>query len=353
MSKKHFLLFLGIVLSFSACSKYPDLKDGLYAEFETNKGDFVAQLHYKKTPMTVANFVSLAEGSNKMVDSAYAGKKFYNGLTFHRIIKDFMIQGGDPQGNGQGGPGYNFPDEFDTTLVHDSKGMLSMANAGPGTNGSQFFITLAPTPHLNNKHTIFGKIVVGQKVVDSIGIVETEEPGDKPVEPVTINELNIIRKGKEAKKFDAPKVFKERLDAYEGEQKKKKEALEKEINTMAEGYKKTDTGLRYKITKENPDGKKPKRGQVVNVEYTGMLKDGTKFDSSHDHPDGKPLQFPVGVGRVIPGWDEGIRLLKTGEEARLIIPPYLGYGKQGIGPIPANSILVFDVKLVSIEDSKE
>jgi len=358
MKKSTFLLLLITSLSLFACNdKYPDLEDGMYAEFVTSEGTFVAELFYKKTPLTVANFVALAEGNQDMVDTTYKGKKFYNGLTFHRIIDGFMIQGGDPDGTGAGGPGYKFPDEFDESLKHDSKGMLSMANAGPGTNGSQFFITLAPTNHLDNRHSIFGEIVVGQDIVDAIGKVKTTKPGDKPVETVTLKEVNIIRKGSDAKSFDAPKVFKSSLNKAEeaekeaqkkaeAEKAKAKAAIDKEINTMAEGYTKTDSGLRYKITTSKKTGATPERGQTVRVHYTGMLTDGTKFDSSYDR--NQPLAFPVGVGKVIPGWDEGIRLLKVGEKAKLIIPPYLGYGERGNGPIPPNSILLFDVELVGI-----
>ncbi|WP_121665552.1 peptidylprolyl isomerase [Mesonia aquimarina] len=347
MKKQHLLLLLAFAFTALSCnSKYPDLDDGMYAEFVTNKGTFVAELYYKATPITVANFVSLAEGTNKKVDSSYAGKKFYDGLTFHRIIDNFMIQGGDPKGNGSGGPGYSFPDEFNDTLQHDTKGILSMANSGPNTNGSQFFITLKETPHLNGRHSIFGKIVEGQQVIDSLGKVETAAQ-DKPVKEVVIKKLNIIRKGKEAKDFNASKVFEEKLADIEAEKEKKQQALENEIKTLAEGYEKTDSGLRYKITETNEEGEKPNGGDQVKVHYTGMLANGEKFDSSYDR--GKPLEFPVGVGKVIPGWDEGIRLLKTGEKARLIIPPYLGYGERGAGGvIPPNAILIFDVELVGI-----
>jgi len=357
MKKQTLLLLLITSLSLFACNdKYPDLEDGMYAEFVTNQGTFVAELYYDKTPLTVANFVALAEGKQDMADTTYKGKKYYNGLTFHRIISGFMIQGGDPDGTGAGGPGYKFPDEFDESLKHESKGILSMANAGPGTNGSQFFITLAPTKHLDNRHTVFGKIVVGQDIVDSIGQVKTQA-GDKPVDPVVMNEVNIVRKGSDAQSFDAPKVFDAQLkeaekaekiaqEKAEAEKAKAKEVIDNEINDMSEGYTKTESGLRYKITKSKKTGSSPERGQTVRVHYTGMLTDGTKFDSSYDRD--QPLVFPVGVGKVIPGWDEGIRLLKVGEKAKLIIPPYLGYGERGNGPIPPNSILLFDVELVGI-----
>ncbi|MBW2961162.1 peptidylprolyl isomerase [Mesonia aestuariivivens] len=349
MKKQTLLLLLAVAFSAIACQKeqYPELKDGMYAEFKTNKGTFVAELFYKATPITVANFVSLAEGENQMVDSTYKGEKFYNGLTFHRIIKDFMIQGGDPEGTGQGGPGYKFPDEFNDSLVHDKKGILSMANAGPGTNGSQFFITLKPTPHLNNRHSVFGEIVKGEEVVDSIGNLETAQR-DKPVEDVVMQEVNIIRKGQDAKSFDAPMVFKQELDRVEEKKEDAKKALQEELENLSKGYKKTDSGLRYKVTEANEDGAIPKKGQKIKVHYTGMFTDGKKFDSSVDR--GEPIEIPLGMGRVIPGWDEGLQLLKTGEKARFVIPPHLGYGERGYGPIPANSILIFDVELVSIEE---
>ena len=349
MKKQTLILLFAVVLSAFACQKqaYPDLGDGLYAEFKTNKGTFVTELFYKAAPLTVANFVSLAEGTNENVDSTYKGKKYYNGLTFHRVVKDFMIQGGDPQGTGQGGPGYKFPDEFNDTLVHDSKGILSMANAGPGTNGSQFFITLKPTPFLNNKHSVFGEVVKGQDVVDSIGNIEVAQRS-KPAEDVVMEEVNIIRKGKDAKSFDAPMVFKQEINKEEERKAAKKAKLENELNNLGKGYEKTESGLRYKMIETNKEGESPKRGQTVKVHYTGTLTDGTKFDSSYDRD--QPIEFPVGTGRVIPGWDEGIMLLKTGEKARFIIPPHLGYGERGAGGglIPSNAILIFDVELVSV-----
>src|SRR5690606_1678613 len=196
MKKLTFLLLL-LTLTFASCQeKYPDLKDGIYAEFITNKGTFVAKLKNETAPLTVANFVGLAEGTNGMVDSIYKGKRFFDNLTFHRVIKDFMIQGGDPKGDGTGSPGYAFPDEITDSIQFDRKGLLAMANSGPETNGSQFFITLKETPWLNGRHTIFGEIVEGQDVVDAIEGLETQKPGDKTVQDVIIEKVNIIKKGK-------------------------------------------------------------------------------------------------------------------------------------------------------------
>ena len=217
--KKLTFLFLLLSLALASCQeKYPELKDGVYAEFITNKGTFVAKLKNESAPLTVSNFVALAEGTNGMVDSLYKGKRFYDGLTFHRVIKDFMIQGGDPKGDGSGNPGYAFPDEITDTIRFSKKGLLAMANSGPGTNGSQFFITLKDTPWLDGRHTVFGEIVIGQEIVDSIGNVETEKPSDKPKEPVTITSINIINKGNVKVPY-----FTEEMGKLEKEKKEKEE----------------------------------------------------------------------------------------------------------------------------------
>ncbi|NQY29265.1 MAG: peptidylprolyl isomerase [Flavobacteriaceae bacterium] len=330
------LLFLSLFFAATACNQqYPDLGDGMYAEFTTNKGTIVCTLEFEKTPITVANFVSLAEGTNTMVSDNYKGKMYYDGLKFHRVIADFMIQGGCPLGTGSGDPGYKFKDEFDPSLVHDKPGILSMANAGPKTNGSQFFITHKATPHLNNKHSVFGHVVVGLDIVNTIAGNDT------------IQSVKIIRKGSAANKFDAAKLFNGHFVAEKEIQEKAKAEMNKSIDEVSKGFEKTATGLRYKITQTNTAGKKAKRGDNIQVHYTGTLLDGTKFDSSVDR--GKPISFPIGTGRVIPGWDEGIMLLKEGEKARLIIPSYLGYGERGSGRIiPPNAILIFDVELVKV-----
>ena len=156
-----FFLFGFILLSLSCQDKYPKLKDGIYAEFNTSKGTMLARLFYKKTPYTVANFVSLADGTNTLVDSLFKGKKFYDGTTFYRVVDSFMIQGGDPLETGYGNPGYRFDDEFVPDLKHDKPGVLGMANSGPNTNGSQFYITEIVKPSLDNVHTVFGKLILG------------------------------------------------------------------------------------------------------------------------------------------------------------------------------------------------
>ena len=308
------------------------MKNGIYAKFNTGKGSILIQLTHEKTPGTVANFVGLAEGSlgNTFRDP---GEPYYNGLTFHRVIPDFMIQGGCPEGSGAGGPGYQFADEFHPELKHDGPGVLSMANAGPGTNGSQFFITHVATPWLDGKHTVFGKLTEGQDVVDAI------EQGD------VMESIEIIRTGTEAENWDAVEVFK----AFEEERRKRLEAAaqkrEAEIEKLAAGFDKTASGLRYKILKEG-NGNTVRPMQNVSVHYTGQLADGTVFDSSYRR--NQPLTFPLGAGRVIKGWDEGIALLTPGGKARLVIPPHLAYGSAGAGGvIPPHATLIFDVELLS------
>lgn len=367
-----FLLFT-IALTLFACNdEYPDLEDGLYAEFETSKGDFVAELYFDKTPITVASFVSLAEGNNPMVDSTYKDKKFYDGIIFHRIIDGFVIQGGDPTGSGSGGPGYRFPDEVNDSLSHEDKGILSMANAGPGTNGSQFFVTLAPTPNLDGRHTVFGKVVQGQEVVDSIGKVETG-PSDKPVEDVTIETVNIIRKGSAAKDFDAPRVFEEELQEFEAEEEAANQKMEeaKAENTerfeaLRDDAEELESGLEI-YYEEKGDGEKPSDGQMVLVDYEGYFEDGTIFDTSKedlaqdmglfnqqrkDQGGYGPMAIPYGPDApMIPGFKEGIQEMSVGDKAILYIPSHLAYGEQGAGGvIPPNTNLIFRVELVEIQE---
>ena len=189
------IIVFALLLNFGLSMQGQKLENGIFAKIKTNKGEILLQLEYQKTPMTVANFISLAEGTNRYVADKYKGKRFYDGLKFHRVIKNFMIQGGDPLGTGAGDPGYKFKDEFVSSLKHDKAGILSMANSGPNTNGSQFFITHKATPWLNGRHTIFGHVLKGQDVVDTI------EKND------IIQSILIIRKGKEAKKFKASELF--------------------------------------------------------------------------------------------------------------------------------------------------
>ena len=309
-------------------------KEGMYAKIKTNKGDIMLELEFEKTPLTVANFVGLAEGKIKN-NKKEVGEPYYNGLKFHRVIADFMIQGGCPDGNGMGGPGYQFPDEIRPDLKHSGPGILSMANAGPGTNGSQFFITHKETPWLDGKHTVFGKVTEGQDVVDAIA------QDDK------IIEIDIIRKGENAKRFDSKAIFDKELEKLEKQAAEKAKKAKEAIDALKKGAKVTSSGLAYKIIKKGT-GAKAEAGKTVSVHYTGKLSNGTKFDSSYDR--NQPIEFELGRGRVIKGWDEGISLLNVGSKATFIIPPDLAYGARGAGGvIPPNATLIFDVELVEIK----
>jgi peptidyl-prolyl cis-trans isomerase A (cyclophilin A) len=186
-------LAVSIGITLAGQAKEKKLKPGIYAHFETTEGNFTIRLFEKEAPKTVANFTGLAEGTiDTITGKPGKSKPYYDGLTFHRIIAGFMLQGGDPTGTGSGGPGYRFADEIDPKLKFDKAGILAMANAGPNTNGSQFFVTLAPTPWLQGKHTIFGEVVDGMNIVEKIGKVKTA-PGDRPVTPVIMKKVTIER----------------------------------------------------------------------------------------------------------------------------------------------------------------
>lgn len=310
------------------------MENGIYAKFNTSKGAVTVKLTHDKTPGTVGNFVGLAEG-NLENNEKPQGKPYYDGLKFHRVIPDFMVQGGCPQGSGTGGPGYKFDDEFHADLQHDKPGVLSMANAGPGTNGSQFFITHVPTPWLDNKHTVFGHVTEGQDVVDAIA------QGDK------IENIEIIRVGDEAKNWNAVEAFR----TFEGSREKRlaeaKQQADAKMEKLAAGFDKTESGLRYKIIQKG-NGKKAEKGKTVSVHYKGTLENGQEFDSSYKRRE--PIDFPLGKGHVIQGWDEGIALLSVGDKARFVIPSDLGYGSRGAGGvIPPDATLIFDVELMDVK----
>ena len=312
------------------------LGNGLFARINTDKGDIIVRLEFQKTPLTVCNFVALAEGRM----SVSGGRRYYDGLTFHRVIADFMIQGGDPQGTGSGGPGYRFPDEIDPSLRHDGPGVLSMANAGPGTNGSQFFITHVATPWLDGKHTIFGRVVEGQNVVNAI------RQGDR------MRSITIIRNGPLATQFRADQaafdtLLRESQQGAAGRTRAQREADIAQINAKYPGARTTTSGIRYIIQRPG-SGVKPASGRTVRVNYKGSLLSGQVFDSSDAQ--GRPLEFQVGTGRVIRGWDEMIMDMQIGERRIAIIPPELAYGERGAGngAIPPNSFLVFEMELISV-----
>ena len=359
-----------------------NLADGMYAQFVTTKGTIVCQLEYQKTPVTVANFVTLVEGKNTFVtDEKLKGNPYYDGLKFHRVIKDFMIQGGDPAGNGSGGCGYSFKDEFVPELKFDKGGVLAMANSGPATNSSQFFITHKETGWLNGKHTIFGHVVSGMEVVNAI-----EQDN-------VMNKVTIIRKGADAKKFDAVKVFSDYY-ANKGEDMKKQAAVDAEANAKkalvdAEAKKvydekyapvkaakvkaladvkatstKTASGLQYKIIKKGA-GKKPADGATVYIHYAGYLEDGSLFDSSYEDvvkaygkfDANRAAQngynpFPFQAGKkdgLIPGFLEGLNLMSFDDKAVLFIPSALGYGEHGAGGvIPPNANIIFELEMFEV-----
>ncbi|AUX19445.1 peptidylprolyl isomerase [Flavobacterium columnare] len=328
----------------------------MYAKFNTSKGAILVKLTHDLTPGTVGNFVGLAEGNlENSVKSQ--GQKYYDGLKFHRVIPDFMIQGGCPLGTGTGDAGYKFDDEFHPSLKHDRPGVLSMANAGPGTNGSQFFITHVATPWLDGKHTVFGHVVEGQEVVDAV------------VQEDLIESIEIIRVGAEAEKWNAAKIFKESVDKEIKAQKEIESKLLKVKATKIAYFTQTkttatksDTGLLYQIVSKGT-GKKPETGSTVYVHYAGYFEDGTLFDTSYEQvakdfgklderrAAAKAYQpFPFQAGKkegLIPGFLEGLEKMNLGDKARFVIPSYLGYGDRGAGGvIPPNATLVFDVELM-------
>lgn len=351
------ILLLSIATFFISCSKSHDnLKEGLYAEIETAKGNMIVKLEFEKVPNTVANFVTLAEGKNPFVRKEFKGKPFYDGLKFHRVIPDFMVQCGDPMGDGTGGPGYKFKDEFHPDLTHSKAGILSMANAGPSTNGSQFFITHKETPWLDNMHTVFGEVVEGLEVINTI------EAND------VIEKITIIRIGNAAKKFDAVKIFKNYYSSVAKEIKEAEEKAQqitenkiKEITTLKATGTKTKSGLIYQIIKKGTE-KKPANGTQVLIHYAGYLENGQLFDTSYEDVaklHGKFDQnranqngyagFPVTIGNLpfIPGFNEGITLMNYGDKLMLYIPSNLGYGEQGAGDaIPPNANIIFEVELL-------
>ncbi len=367
MKKKLSILALIAVTLFSCKDKYENLKDGLYAEIKTNKGTMLLQLEMEKAPITVANFVSLVEGKNSFVNETYKNKPFYDGLKFHRVVPNFMIQGGDPDGNGSGGAGYNFKDEF-SDLKFDSAGILAMANSGPATNSSQFFITHIATPFLDGKHTVFGHVL--EKGMDVVNKITQDDQ---------IIRIKIIRKGIAAKKFDAVKIFSDYFSHKEEDQKKQalidaeKAKLDlanasqvqkdkvTELNSLKTTSTKLPSGLQMKVVK-NGTGKKPLNGSTVFVHYAGFLENGTLFDSSIESVAkafGKfdpnraaakqyiPLQCVAGNYQFIPGFNEGLSKMNIGDKVVLFIPTNLAYGEAGAGnAVPPNANIIFEVELL-------
>ena len=359
------LSVLIIALITVACkpAKYADLEDGMYADIVTNKGDILLKLEFEKTPITVANFVSLANGTNSFVADSLKGKPFYNGTIFHRVIPNFMVQGGDPLGTGSGNPGYKFSDEFpkdekgSLLLKHTGPGILSMANSGPATNGSQFFITHNETSWLDGKHTVFGNVEIGQAVVDSI------------VKDDKIESVEIIKIGRAAKSFKAAKRFKTYFDELEAVNKAKEERMatllaktKAKFDLHIANAKELPSGLKYVII-ETKNGVQPKTGSDVKVDCAGYFSDGKLFWTTwkelaetyemYDHrQESAGAYAPLAAiysdeARLIPGFREGLQQMKIGDKALLFIPSHLGYGAAGAGGfIPPNTDLVFELELV-------
>ncbi len=349
MKFKFILFFLLNSIIFSCNNQYNELEDGIYAEINTSLGKILIQLNYKETPVTVANFIALSKGTHPDVKQQFKEKKFYNGLIFHRVMDKFMIQGGCPLGNGSGNPGYTFDDEINPNLKHDKPGILSMANSGPATNGSQFFITEVPTPWLDGKHTVFGQVISGIEIQDKISNVKTAI-ANRPEDDVIINAVNIIKIGESANNFDEvsvwineePKLEKRRIEI----EKAKREELTKQLEKLSKGYTTTNSGLKYKILVSTKN-KKAVNGNNVKVHYTGKLMDGSIFDSSLRR--NLPFEFKIGEGRVIKGWEEALKILRVGEKASFIIPSDLAYGARGAGGvIPPNATLIFEIELLEI-----
>ena len=366
---KGLFIFL-IIASLCSCkAQYPDLEDGIYAEFITTKGIMLAKLSYNKAPITVANFVSLAEGTNTMVKDDYKKKKYYNGHIFHRVIDKFMIQSGDPTGTGSGNPGYKFNGEFHPDLKHDRPGILSMANSGPNTNGSQFFIMEVPKPFLDNNYNVFGELIQGIDIQDSISNVKTSS-GDRPIEDVIIQELNIIRKGKDAKKFDAPNIFVNHFGEIERLKKEKEakakaiiEASIKKFKQQKENAITLPSGLQYIVT-EKGTGEKLTENATVSAHYAVYFESGKLLETSKleiaealDVVNEKrktadkyqPIEADIGPDAgMIAGFKEGLQQLSVGDKATLFIPYHLAYGEAGNRGIPGKSNIIFEVEILKI-----
>ncbi|WP_298339098.1 peptidylprolyl isomerase [uncultured Algibacter sp.] len=364
-----FILAL-VLANFSSCSeKYDNLDDGIYAEFVTTKGIMVAKLTYKKTPVTVANFVSLSEGSNTLAKAEYKNKPYFNNTLFHRVIDNSIVQAGTPNGKSSGNPGYKFKDEFHPSLKHDKAGVLSMANFGPKTNGSQFFITEIPRPGLDNKHTVFGELVIGLDVLDSISQVKTDKDY-RPIEPVLIKKLNIIRKGSDAKNFDASEFFESHFIEEERLEKERKAKTEALVKSTLEKFKKQkakaiklESGLQYFISEKGTglhlhedaealvhytvfteDGKLIKTSKLEVAENLNAVNNKKKATNKY-----QPIRADIGPdAQMIPGFKEGLQQLSVGDKATLFIPYHLGFGEAGGNTVPGKTNIIFEVEVLKL-----
>lgn len=364
-----FILSITILVTSMSCNENSsDQQEGLIAKMDTNRGTILLDLHYELAPVTVANFVSLAEGTNTLVNQEFRGKKFYDGLVFHRVVPDFVIQGGDPTASGSGGPGYSFGDEFHESLIHDGPGILSMANSGPNTNGSQFFITHRATPHLDSLHSVFGNVIEGQSTVDSIQQRDT------------IISVEIIRYGRNAKQFNADKILNNHLKELEEEkqkaqklkEKKRREiaAKRKSINAENLAYfkdlmsqmKDAASGVRYIITKSGSENSISEQ-DVLYIDYAVYTTEGELLATSIletakknllDELNQSPEDYyqPMTVDRrmlhsgLIEGFAVGINQMHVGDDGVLFVPWQVGYGEDGSPPvIPPKADLIFEVQI--------
>ena len=383
MKNTIYLIAFLIVLVGCTSAKYKNLEDGLYAEIKTNKGDILVELYADVAPMTVANLISLAEGTNNKVPDSIKTNKFYDGIRFHRVVDNFVIQGGDPTETGRGTPGYRFGDEFtkdengNLIYKHDDAGILSMANGGPESNGSQFFITHRPIPHLDGKHTVFGKTIVNslqleslkQSFTDSLTLTKAIDSArmavvNKIVQFDTINTIEIIRIGAFAKSFKAGEVFDQELIKYAAnkDNREKDQAKAEELryakylsdksvfSEKMEEFKadKKDNGLSILMLKTNPSGKKMVTNKPVKAHFTLYTADGKKIQATEDS--GQPFVFQLDDAQrpMITGFKEGVKNMRVGEKARLFIPYHIGFGPDKYGPFPAKSDLVFEVEILEI-----
>ncbi len=314
-----------------------ELTDGLYARLVTNRGEILVDLAYRRAPLTVTNFVGLAEG--RLNSSRGAGTRFYDGLTFHRVVEDFVIQGGDPVANGTGGPGYKFPDEFHPQLRHDRAGTLSMANSGPHSNGSQFFITLAEAPWLDDRHSVFGYVVAGQDVVESI------QQGDR------IEAVEIVRRGEGALRFhpgqrDFDRLVEEvRSRAAEAQAAERREAVRLIAERWPEAVS-TESGIFYVIQRAG-EGAVIDEGSAVTLHYDAYLLDSDQpFESTRTID---PVIVTAGEGRLLPGWEESLLTMRPLERRTIILPPELAFGSGGAGAkVPPDAFVVFDIEIISV-----
>jgi len=324
------------VLFLSACQRQPELSNGLYANIQTNRGRIMLRLEYEKVPLTVANFVGLAEGTLDVT----GGKPFYDGLSFHRVIPDFVIQGGDPSGDGTGGPGYEFPDEFESSLRHNAAGMVAMANYGQHTNGSQFYITHKATPWLDDKYSIFGKVVYGIDVVGKI------QPGD------SIKKVSIVRVGDKASNFRTDQatwaVMLESAWAITRQLRQDDRSIMLAA-ILGRWPELAPTGLgMYRYVVKEGAGRQARRGDLAKLNYKALLSDGIIFENTEAY--NTLLELELGVGQVTLGLDRAVEGMKLGERRIVAVPPELAYGNAGSdGIVPPGAYIVYDIRLEALE----